>query len=397
MKLTDQFALNVEPTAKIEFYRDEAVRGFCLKVTPNGSKTWFLYTRIHTRLLNRSIGSIKTFTAKDARDTARQWTSELIRGIDTQGSIKERQIAERKERIEASKRGKIFQVATEYLATVPIKQSSIEYYQTLLNTGLKPYHHMVLADIDFDWVRITLDAISKKTTPLQAAKCIKFIRTLRFWKDLSSPIPSRIRMATSKPRQARLEPSDGAKIWAALKAGPKNTSWLYIRALLLTGCRTEELSTVTVGQVDLASGYFQLANTKNGRDHKVYLAKETSKVFEKMMKNKEPSDLVFDVANDGRSCKNSLQHIKTWSNHDLRKLFAIVAMEIAIPYPVIKAALNHSSGDVTLAHYAHATPSQLRACWERIAEFYTGKSKSLETFNEPQPSSGQCAYLNQVN
>lgn len=386
MKLTDKFAATVLPTNKITYYRDDTVRGFCLKVMPSGNKIWFLYLRVYNKLLNRSIGTTKVFDVKEAREIARQWASELIRGIDTKGDIRERAAAEIRERIEQSKGISIFDAAHQYVAVIKLKPSSIKYYLKLLNSGLKPYHNVKLNTLDFDWVRVHLEIIDKRTTPLHAAKCIKFLRTLCLWKDINSPIPSRIRMATSKPRQARLDPTDGVKIMAALKAGPKTAPWLYTTVMLLTGCRTEELSMLTVDKVDLVEGFFLLPNTKNGRDHKVYLSKECSVIIQKLIKNKEPKARVFEGAKEGRVSKENLQHIGPWSNHDLRKLFAIVATEIGIPFPVIKAALNHSSNDVTLSHYAHATPSQLRNCWERIAEYYSKRSAPLATFNEPQPT-----------
>lgn len=390
MKLTDAFAATVEPTESLVVYRDDEQPGLCLRVYPAGTKVWYLESRIRGRLYNRKIAPLAVYKTREARAIAKQWVGELIQGIDSQSDLKARDKAAKKEASLRRKAETIGQAAATYISTLPLKPATVLFYQKLVGNGLKPYANKILNEVDSDFIREIFDEISSRVTPLHATKCVRYIRTLCLWRELPNPVPNRMRLEGSKPRQARLDPQDGIKLWRHLSAASKTASGAYLAVMLLTGCRTNELSTLKVGQVDMAAGYFKLSNTKNGRDHKVYLSEKASEIVARFIKGKQPEDLVFQNAKEGRTVKEKLQGTKEWSNHDLRKLFAIVAMEIGIAYPVIKAALNHTSGDVTLAHYAHATPSQLRSCWDRIATYYTGQEwTASKTINEPlygQPS-----------
>lgn len=384
MKITDAFLAAVEPTEKLTCYRDDEQPGLTLRVYPTGQKAWYLELRIRGRLYNRKVGPSHVYKTREARTIVRQLIGELIQGVDSQAELKARDKAAKKEASERRKAETIELACERYIQSVELKPATITFYKKLLGNGLKPYAGKILKEVDPELIRQAFAEISERVSALHATKCVRFIRTLCLWRELPNPIPQRLRLATSKPRQARLDPGDGVRIWKELQASIKTPSGAYVAIMLLTGCRTNELSSLTVGQVDLAAGYFKLADTKNGRDHKVYLSEQASKVITRFVKGKKPEEVVFERAKEGRLARSRLQEKKEWSNHDLRKLFAIVAMEIGIPYPVIKAALNHTSGDVTLAHYAHATPAQLRACWERVAAFYTRTECSTsKTINEP--------------
>jgi integrase len=394
MKLTDAFVSAVQPTESVVVYRDDEQPGFCVRIYPTGVKIWYFESRIRGRLYNRKIAPVAVYKTREARALAKQWAGELVQGIDSQKQLKERDREATREASQRRRAETLSQAADTYLRTVELKPSSVGFYKKLLQGGLKRHSNLILKEITPDDIREIAADISERNSPLQAGKCVRFIRTLCLWRELPNPMPNRIRLAASKPRQARLEPEDGAKIWKALQSLVRKPSGAYLAVMLLTGCRTSELSNLTVGQVDFGSGSFQLANTKNGRDHKVYMSAPVLAIVSRLSKGKQVHEPVFAESKEGRTARKNMAYGKQWSNHDLRKLFAITAMEIGVPYPVIKAALNHSTGDVTLAHYAHATPTQLRSCWDRVAAFYTREqctnSQDLKTFSEPlyEPQNG---------
>lgn len=379
MKITDAFVSTVQPTQQLMVYKDDEQPGFRLRVYPAGTKIWYLETRIRGRLYNRKIGSATLYKTREARSLAKQLIGELVQGVDSQSNLKDRDREAKKAASERRHAETIEQASNQYLSTVDLKPATLKYYRKLITRGLNDYGRKILCEVDADFIRRIYEEISARVTPLHATKCVRYIRTLRLWRELDNPVPTRMRMAASKPRQARLEPSDGSRIWAMLQPYLTTSPGAYLALMLLTGCRSSELSNLLVEQVDLSEGYFRLKETKNGRDHKVYLSHAASEIIAPFVKGKEPGEVVFIRSKEGRSVKERLQSQKPWSNHDLRKLFAIVAMEIGVPYPVIKAALNHSTGDVTLTHYAQATPSQLRSCWEKVATFYTGSTWNPST------------------
>lgn len=389
MKLTDMFAAGVKPTQKLETYRDDDLRGFALFVYPTGVKTWYMESRINNKLFKRKIGNVQIYKCREARDIFKKWIGELAGGVDSKLELRNRM---KQEKLEAEKlrKAETIQMASDaYLSTMNVKMTTWRFYTKLMENGLAPYAGKPLHEVDSDWIREAFEKISETNTPIQATKCIKYVKSLCLWRELGNPIPPRMRLATPKPRQARLDPQDGIAIWNAVQPYIKTVSGAYLATMLLTGCRTGELSTLTVGQVDMLEGYIKLLDTKNGRDHKVYLSKKASEIIARFIKGKNSSDLVFPKADNGRQVFRQIKGDKDWSNHDLRKLFAIVSMEIGVSYPVIKAALNHSTTDVTLAHYAQATPSQLRACWDHVSAYYTETKCKTSTSINKQPSEPQ--------
>ncbi len=385
MRLTDQFVAAVQATTTNAVYRDDEQPGFCLRVTSAGAKSWYLEARIRGQLYNRKIAPASIYKTREARAIARQWIGELTAGVDSKAALKESEQQAKKDAVKRKNAETIGSAAEAYIKAVELKPATVLYYQKLAGNGLKAYAGKILKEVDAEFIKEIFAEISDRTSPKHATKCVRYIRTLCIWRDMPSPIPPRLRLASSKPRQARLEPQDGVSLWSSLKTRIKSESEAYVAVMLFTGCRTNELSTLKVGQVDLVAGNFKLENTKNGRDHRVYMCEQVEKIMGRFMKNKGPDELVFPHARTGRNVRERKNEQHNWSNHDLRKLFAIVAMEIGIPYPVIKAAMNHSTTDVTLAHYAQATPSQLRNCWARVADFYEGKTCTNSTLiKEPQ-------------
>lgn len=375
-RLTDTFAATVQPPATDRvYYRDDDQPGFCLIVFASGTKRWAYEAKVFGKPVRKVLGDQTVYTAKQARMIAREVAGELRQGIDRFAVAKDKAAAERAA-AEASLRKQstptIAKVVEEYLSKSTLKPETQRFYSNLLARELSKYATMKLEHLTSDDIERIYTEISEERSPIRATKAITFLGTLRTFKRWDNPIPKGFKKVLPKPRRARLEPSDGIKLWGALRERMGTPSAAYLATMLLTGCRTKELNDLTVGDVDLLAGHITLPDTKNGTSHRVYLSDAAIKVIAPMLDGREASELVFKGADAGRHARKLISGFPVWSNHDLRKAFAITAMEVGISYPVIKAALNHTSGDVTLAHYAQATPSQLRACWNKVSDYYTG-------------------------
>lgn len=375
-RLTDTFASTVEaPSTDRKYYRDDDQPGFGLVVFSSGTKRWIYEAEIFGKLVRKVLGDQKLYTAKQARMIAREVAGELRQGIDRFAIAKQKVEAEKAAAIAELKKSQtptIQTVVEEYLRKSDLKPETHRFYSNLLVRELQPYATKKLQFITSDDIEQIYSEISELRSPIRATKAINFIATLCTFKRWENPIPKGFKKAAPKARKARLEPTDGIRVWNALQPILSHVSGAYLGTMLLTGCRTAELNRLTVGEVDLVAGYFTMGDTKNGSSHRVYLSDAAIKVMTPFVEGREAGELVFEGADDGRYARNRVEGLPKWSNHDLRKAFAITAMETNVQYPVIKAALNHTTGDVTLSHYAQATPSQLRACWNKVSDFYTG-------------------------
>lgn len=377
-RLTDTFVGTVTPPAKDrKYYRDDDQPGFGLVVFSSGTKRWIYEAEVFGKLVRRVLGDHTMYTAKQARMIAREVSGELRQGID-RFAISKRKVEEDKAvaiaELKKSQTPTIETVVEEYLRKSDLKPETHRFYTNLLLRELSPYATKKLQFITNDDIEKIYTEISELRSPIRATKAINFISTLCTFKRWETPIPKGFKKASPKARKARLEPTDGVKVWDALQEILSHVSGAYLATMLLTGCRTAELNRLTVGEVDLVAGYFTMADTKNGSSHRVYLSEAAIGVMHQFIEGREADELVFEGADDGRYARNRVEGLPKWSNHDLRKAFAITAMETNVQYPVIKAALNHTTGDVTLSHYAQATPSQLRTCWNKVSDFYTGKN-----------------------
>jgi integrase len=155
------------------------------------------------------------------------------------------------------------------------------------------------------------------------------------------------------------------------------TAGAYFRTLLLTGMRPAECATMTVGMVNRHAGRIDLPKTKNGQEHRIYVAPELGRVLAPHLKDKEADDLVFPECGDPRKSLQAAIEVLgvAFSQYDLRKLCARVAQECSVAHPVVRKMLNHSekSGDITGRHYAQPTESQMRNAFARVAQFATGR------------------------
>lgn len=382
MKLTDAFAAQAQsPEKEFVLHRDDDQPGFALKVRASGQKSWVYEARVFGKFYRRTIGPTNVYTAKAARMIAREIAGELRQGIDRHAVARDRVSEERAataQRLAEELSPYLDTAADDYIAKAKIKEGTRSYYQGLKDRELAKWHNVKIKDINKDLVVSIFETISQDISPVRATKAVKFISTICTSNGLDKPIPDNFKFPKPKVRQARLEPQDGINVYAQLQKLAKSRKRAFLTLLLMTGCRAGEAERLTGNDINLETSVITLVDTKNGTDHKIYATPDLIAELRPYINGNEP--LFGGAAKDGnvnKFCRH-IEGVPAFSNHDLRKCFAITAIELGIPYPVIKRALNHSSGDVTLTHYAQATPSQLRSCWERVAQFYKGEGNVNE-------------------
>eukprot|EP01038_Epipyxis_sp_PR26KG_P020375 gene20375-28847_t len=92
MKITKSSTEQLPVTGKDEFYWDDALRGFGVKVTKGGKKNFVLQTRLNGETKRFTIGVFaEPWTPDQARQQALQMLAEVARGIDPTAVKKVRQ------------------------------------------------------------------------------------------------------------------------------------------------------------------------------------------------------------------------------------------------------------------------------------------------------------------
>lgn len=375
-RLTDSYAKTVEiPPTGDEFHFDEDQKGFALRVYSSGSKKWVYAAKIRGKVYRRVIGDSTLYTAQQARGIARQVAGELRQGVDRYMEMKE---AEKERKAEALRKladdtsPYIDDAIETYIEKKKLKPTTAYFYTKLQRSELAPYANTKLKDINNEKLLDMVAEISQKHSEYCATKAIGLLRSVMRHFGVN-PDMTGIKLKKAKAREARLDPVNGKAVWKAIEAIECPTHRAFLGISLLTGCRMTELASTIIGDIDLENGFMLFRNTKNGTDHKVYLSPKCAELVAERMAGKHRDQRLFNspvVVSRVKGLDNI--GIPKFGNHDLRKAFAITCMDLGIHEYVMKKALNHlDPTNVTFAHYARATPSQLRDCWNRVEKYYT--------------------------
>jgi hypothetical protein len=111
MAIAKLTALKVEKISRPGLYNDGG--GLYLRVAPGGSKGWIFRFKLDGRQRDMGLGSLDTFSLKQARERARECRERKYDGIDP---IEERRARRRQAQLEAARVMTFRQCAEAYIA-----------------------------------------------------------------------------------------------------------------------------------------------------------------------------------------------------------------------------------------------------------------------------------------
>jgi len=374
-KLTDTLAKTLPFGSADKYFRDAETPGLALKISKSDKRTWVYEGRVHGRSYRRSLGDARSLPCKQAREMAREVYVELRNGHDRFAAAKEVVRQQKLDRAATMrKEPNLREHVAAYVKQPHLRPDTVRFYNQLATVELADWLHLDPLKFTSTDVERLYWSIAEKRSGIRATKALKFVQSICKRAEHKLPIPANLRMEQPRPRRARLEPSHGKILWQQLNQMENTPSVAAAKMALLTGLRVAELKRLNVGDIDFLEGTATLRETKNHTDHKVYLSALLIETLRPFTKDHQPESELFSCFDYGRAPLRRVQGLPAFSAHDLRKLFAITATECGVQYPVIKSALNHTGGDVTLIHYLHATPSQLRACFQTVSEYFSEPS-----------------------
>jgi integrase len=144
----------------------------------------------------------------------------------------------------------------------------------------------------------------------------------------------------------------------------------FVRGALLTGARREELSKLTVADVNLANRTIFISGSKSGKSRHVPLSDEGVELFRAQTTGKTGDAFVFTKANGERWGKNhevrplrmanEVAHIESpVSFHELRHTYASLLAQAGDDLLTIIYLLGHGDTRITARHYAHLSDKTL--------------------------------------
>ncbi len=189
------------------------------------------------------------------------------------------------------------------------------------------------------------------------------------------------------PRARLLDGADLAAIWrAAGRLGGPHAQ--FIKLLILTGARRNEVAQLTWNEIDLGTKVWALpaARAKNNRECAIPLSGLAIEILTGLPRN---SDFVFST--NGRNSINRFYEVKqdldallpnmeAWTLHDLRRGYASGLAQIGVPLHIGELLVNHKSGSIrgvaaVYNRYSYDTEKRSAAeAWSRhIAQLASGE------------------------
>ena len=365
------------PAKGYALHWDDELKGFGLRVTSSGVKSFILQKRIHGKDHRITLGRYGEITTEQARKDAQIKAGLIAGGGDP--------VADKRRAALATK------TLAEVLADYGEARNSIRDSTRKDMAG-------VLKRYSADWLKkpintITPDKVLKRhkqvgqDAPAAANKWARYLRALlnfaagRYTDTEGHPIltDNAVKVLSRarswyriERRQSVIQPHQIAAWWAAVMALGNDAHRDYLLTLMLTGLRKEEGRGLAWADVDLIAKTLTVRDTKNHSAHTLpmgpYLAA--------MLNARERLGPLVFMSTHGQvgNLRYSLESIARTSDvkfmaHDLRRTFATVAESLDVPSYALKALLNHKGGNDVTSGYLVITTERLRSPMEKIEDF----------------------------
>ncbi len=376
-KLTKRTVDHTEISDRTKVIWDDKLRGFGLRVYPNGRKVFVVKCRVKGRQRFITIGRHGPVTVDQARGKAIAILSDAKNGNDPAAD------AER-----ARKAPTVRGLGERFLAehvTVRCKPSTQYEYRRAVELFIDPkLGTRKVTDIERrDIAEFHHDL---RNIPYQANRTLgvlsKMFNLAEVWglrPDHSNPC-LHVKKYPEQKRERFLSPKEYAALGKVLRSveadGSETKSAVSaIRLLMLTGCRLGEIMTLQWDHVDLDARELRLPDSKTGA--KVVHFGETAANVLKDIEKIEGNPWVITGRKDGARLTD-LQH--PWRRireqaglpdvriHDLRHSYASGALALGEGLPMIGKLLGHTQVQTT-ARYAHLAKDPLRAAAGKVSDF----------------------------
>lgn len=371
------------------FYSDSELKGFALRGTAGGVKSFVVETLINNKVCRMTLGKYGKLTVEQARKEAQKLFGKIATGIDS--------LAERKEN---KARGvTLLETFEAYLrARKALKPLTVKDYGYLMNQVFSDWQNKPLLDI-------TKDMIAKRhsefgiRSPARANSGMRLLRALfNFaageYEDaqgrsliLENPVKrlSHTRAWYRVDRKQTVIKTHELPAWfkAVMEVKDERSTGKssilrdYFLLLLFTGLRRQEAIELTWDRVDFKAKTITIKDTKNHQAHLLPMSDFIFNLFEN--RRAEQLDSLYVFPGDGKTGYNVEprkvmkklidQSGVTFTLHDLRRTFITIAESHNIPAYALKRLLNHKMNHDVTAGYIIMDVERLRKPMQMITDY----------------------------
>jgi integrase len=372
------------------FIRDDELKGFALRITASGTKSFVWEGRVKNtgRMCRIALGSFPLMTVVAAREAALAAKAQAASGADP---VKERKAVRAGLRAQWT----FGRLTSEYLErhAKPYKLSWREDRAILTNHIPIGWNARLLSDFTREDVVRLRDRIKESFNsgakrklggPYAANHVIRLLRAMfnlaKTWGFLSGENPAgRIKLLKETSRDRYLSADELRRVNHALDRETNEYWRAYFALSLLLGTRKRELLCARWADIDIELRTWRIPKTKAGRPHLLPLPESAVSILESLP-SRELSEWIFPGSGSTGHLaepKKAWQRIRTRAGvpdvriHDLRRTLGSWLSGQGYNLQLIGKALNHSSVSTTQI-YAKLDINPLREALERNARLMFG-------------------------
>lgn len=368
-RLTDASIKKLKPHASKQVdYWDQILKGFGLRVSPGGTKTYMIQYRKnggHPRRLK--VARYGEITLENARKKAGELLNIAQEGRDP---AKAKQEEKRKNQVEANNTFSAVRdlFLDEYVSRQCKPKTAYEYKTVLNGNDFADWSGIPVSKITRRDVKDLLRKITKRGAPTAANRTLAYLRKMMNWcadeEIITTPPTYGVKAPnTEKARERVLSPDELHIIWRSLDELGTIYGPLY-KLMIATGQRKGEITGIHLKEMDREKSLWEIPSdrTKNKLPHIVPMSDLAWSLIGPAPVSR--SDLLFtttgkhSVANFSKYEKKLYEKVKAlaadtnktdcfttgWTPHDIRRTFVTWLNENGVEPHVVEALVNHVSG-----------------------------------------------------
>jgi integrase len=395
------------------FLRDTKAPGLRVRVTNTGAKSFVFEAKLNRQTIRRTIGDVRAWSIEQARTEARRLAVVLDGGQDPR-EIERQQQADKAAAVAAAAAQTVKDAAQAltvgevwplYLASgrpkrrdawKPRYRADLEAMaapggepkkrgQGLTRPGpLFPLLALALADVNEDTLKSWFDR-EAQAGKHQAARALMMFRGFLRWcsaqpkyrkltdRDAGGAAAILENLPSNTRRTDALEAAQVPGWWAGVEQLSNRTASVYLRALLLTGARREELAALTWANVDFQWRKLTIAD-KVEDTRTIPLTPYLAQLLATLPRTNE--HVFASTGKAGRIADTRASHAKALQSasidgltiHGLRRSFSLLGEAAGAPAGAIAQVMGHKPS-ATAEGYRPRSVDALRPFLERIEAF----------------------------
>lgn len=371
------------PTDKDQvFYRDIELKGFALRITSNGTKSFVVEKIIGKKVRRITLGKYGALTPEAARNKAKILLGQIASGKDP---IAEKQAAKMREVT-------LKEVYEDYLKTrKALKPKTIYDYNRVVNNALANWLRKPLTSITKDKVTKIHEKLGEEHGHAYANLAMRVLRALFNFaagqyedsqgRSLVADNPVK-RLSQTRAwyrierRRTFIKAHELAPWYQGMQQLENETLRDYLLLIVFTGLRRQEAAKLRWEQVNLKAKTLTITDTKNHEAHSLPLP---DYLFELLQRRKKTSasEYVFSGTGAGgyiieprkQMAKVIAASEVSFTVHDLRRTFITIAESLDIPAYALKRLLNHKMNSDITAGYIITDVERLRKPMQQISDY----------------------------